>query len=149
MVTDVADADLIAQAWNGPREPERAQRRLQHHERRHLLAATTPSPSSPTICRWRLGPAGTFEIIAELKKLLTAVARHGSEIRLSAPEEFEGSVRRIAGVGGAWTAPVAPSDVVALMAWPARSRSARQGSIMHRYGPDDPAKYIRRYQELG
>ena len=95
-----------------------------------------------------LGGAQTYDIVAELKALAHLwpgmVRRHG----LRAPEDMAALFGESLEIGGSWTAPIAPAEVVRYGL--ASTIKIRKAGFHHCVDTAEMvAKYMRRYQALG
>ncbi len=148
MVTDVTDADLIARSLEWAATSPNARNDAFNVTNGDVFTLHDAFPIVADEMKMELGPQEPFEIIAELKKLLPlwpeVVRKHG----LSAPEDLKALFGESLEVGGAWTAPVAPSDVVRYgLASTVKIRQAGFHDCMDT--GQMIRKYMRRYQELG
>ncbi|HEX4507365.1 MAG TPA: NAD-dependent epimerase/dehydratase family protein [Alphaproteobacteria bacterium] len=148
MVTDVTDADLIADGLKWAAESPNARDESFNLTNGDVFSLHNAFPIVADALKMELGKPQEFQIIAELEKLLPLwpgmVRKHG----LRAPEDLKALFGESLEVGGSWTAPIAPADVVRYGI--ASTIKIKQAGF---HGCIDTAemirKYMRRYQELG
>jgi nucleoside-diphosphate-sugar epimerase len=148
MVTDVADADLIAQGLQWAAESPNARGEAFNIMNGDIFSLHDAFPIVADELKMELGDQEPFEIITELKKLLPLWPGMVRKYGLKAPEDLKALFGESLEVGGAWTAPVAPSDVVRYGL--ASTIKIRQAGFHHCIDTAEMIrKYMRRYQELG
>ena len=148
MVTDVADADLIAEGLEWAAESPTARNETFNLTNGDVFSLHDAFPIVAEALKMELGEPENFEIITEIRKLLHLWPGMVRKYGLRAPEDPGALFGESLEVGGAWTAPIAATDVV-------RYGLASTGKI-HQHGfhgvidtADMIRKYMRRYQELG
>jgi nucleoside-diphosphate-sugar epimerase len=148
MLTDVADADLIAESLHWAAEAPTARNEIFNITNGDAFSLHDAFPIVAESLKMELGPPEDFQIIPELEKLLPLWPDMVRKYGLRAPENLQALFGESLEVGGAWTAPIAPADVVRYGL--ASTIKIRQAGF---HGCIDTAdmirKYMRRYQELG
>jgi nucleoside-diphosphate-sugar epimerase len=148
MLTDVADADLIAESLLWAAEAPAARNETFNITNGDAFSLHDAFPIVAESLKMALGAPEDFQIIAELEKLLPLWPGMVRKYGLRAPEDLKALFGESLEVGGAWTAPIAPTDVVRYGL--ASTIKIRQAGF---HGCIDTAdmirKYMRRYQELG
>ena len=126
-----------------------AQRHLQPDQHGDVFSLHDAFPIVAESLKMELGPAGRFpDRIAELEKLLPLWPGMVRKYGLRAPEDLKQLFGESLEVGGAWTAPIAPTDVVRYgLASTVKIRQAGFDRCIDT--ADMIRKYMRRYQELG
>jgi nucleoside-diphosphate-sugar epimerase len=148
MVTDVADADLIAQGLEWAAEAPKARNEAFNLTNSDVFSLHDAFPIVADSLKMELGAPEDFQIIAELEKLLPLWPGMVRKYGLRAPEDLKELFGESLEVGGAWTAPIAPTDVVRYGL--ASTVKIRQAGFLHCIDTADMIrKYMRRYQELG
>ena len=148
MVTDVTDADLIAQGLEWATHANGARNDIFNIMNGDVFSLHDAFPIVAASYNMELGEPEEFEIIAQLRKLAHLWPAIVRKYHLRVPEDLDAVMGESLEVGGAWTAPIAPSDVV-------RYGLASTIKIRHagfHHCVDTPAmirKYMQRYQELG
>lgn len=148
MVTDVTDADLIAKGIAWAAEAESARNDAFNLTNGDVFTLHDAFPIVADCMKMALGEPLPFDIIAEFRSLMplwpAMVRKHG----LRAPENLMEVLGESLEVGGSWTAPIAPADVVRYgLASTIKIRHAGFHDCMDT--ADMIRKYMRRYQELG
>ena len=148
MVTDVADADLIAQGLEWAAQAPTARGEAFNIMNGDIFSLHDAFPIVADALKMELGAPEAFQIIAELEKLLPLWPDMVRKYGLRAPEDLKALFGESLEVGGAWTAPIAATDVVRYGL--ASTIKIRQAGF---HGCIDTAdmirKYMRRYQALG
>jgi nucleoside-diphosphate-sugar epimerase len=148
MVTDVADADLIAQGLEWAAQAPKARNEAFNLTNTDVFSLHDAFPIVADSLKMELGAPEHFQIIAELEKLLPLWPGMVRKYGLRAPEDLKALFGESLEVGGAWTAPIAPTDVVRYGL--ASTVKIRQAGFHNCIDTADMIrKYIRRYQELG
>jgi len=148
MVTDVADADLIAEGLEWAAEASAARNEIFNLTNTDVFSLHDAFPIVADSLKMELGPQEDFQIIAELEKLLPLWPGMVRKYGLRAPEDLKQLFGESLEVGGAWTAPIAPTDVVRYgLASTVKIRQAGFDRCIDT--ADMIRKYMRRYQELG
>ena len=148
MVTDVADADLIAQGLEWAAEAPTACNEAFNLTNSDVFSLHDAFPIVADSLKMELGAPEDFQIIAELEKLLHLWPGMVRKYSLRAPENLKELFGESLEVGGAWTAPIAATDVVRYGL--ASTIKIRQAGFHHCIDTADMIrKYMRRYQELG
>ena len=148
MLTDVADADLIAEGVAWSTEAPTARNEIFNITNGDVFSLHDAFPIVADALKMKLGEPEDFQIIEELNKLLPmwpdAVKKYG----LRAPADVKALFGESLEVGGAWTAPIAPADVVRYgLASTVKIHQAGFHGVIDT--ADMIRKYMRRYQELG
>jgi nucleoside-diphosphate-sugar epimerase len=147
MITDVAAALLAAGiAWAA--EAPSARNETFNITNGDIFSLHDAFPIVAESLMMELGAPESFEIITELRKLLPLwpgmVRKHG----LRAPEDLGALFGESLEVGGAWTAPIAATDVVRYgIASTVKIHQAGFHAVIDT--ADMIRKYMKRYQELG
>jgi nucleoside-diphosphate-sugar epimerase len=148
MLTDVADADLIAESLQWAMESPNARNEIFNITNGDAFSLHDAFPIVAESLKMELGEPQDFQIIAELEKLLPLWPGMVRKYGLRAPENLKALFGESLEVGGSWTAPITPADVVRYGL--ASTIKIRQAGF---HGCIDTAdmirKYMRRYQELG
>jgi len=148
MVTDVTDADLIADGLKWAAESPNAKNDAFNLTNGDVFSLHNAFPIVAEALKMELGEPQEFQIIAELEKLLPLWPGMVRKYGLRAPEDPKALFGESLEVGGSWTAPIAPADVVRYGI--ASTIKIKQAGF---HGCIDTAemirKYMRRYQELG
>jgi nucleoside-diphosphate-sugar epimerase len=148
MVTDVADADLIAQGLEWAAEAPTARNDSFNIMNGDVFSLHDAFPIVADSLKMELGAPEEFQIIPELEKLLPLWPSMVRKYGLRAPENLKELFGESLEVGGAWTAPIAATDVVRYGL--ASTIKIRQAGFHHCIDTADMIrKYMRRYQELG
>jgi nucleoside-diphosphate-sugar epimerase len=148
VVTDVADADLIADGLRWAATSPKARNEIFNITNGDIFRLHDAFPIVAETLKMELGPPQDFEIITELKKLLPLWPGVVRKYGLRAPPDPSALFGESLEVGSSWTVRIAPADVV---------RYGLKSTIKIRqagfHGCMDTAemvrKYMRRYQELG
>jgi nucleoside-diphosphate-sugar epimerase len=148
MVTDVADADLIAQGLEWAAEAPKARNDSFNIMNGDVFSLHDAFPIVADSLKMELGPKEDFQIVPELEKLLHLWPGMVRKYGLRAPENLKALFGESLEVGGAWTAPIAPTDVVRYGL--ASTIKIRKAGFHHCIDTAEMIrKYMRRYQELG
>jgi len=148
MVTDVTDADLIAKSLEWAATSPNARNDAFNVTNGDVFTLHDAFPIVADEMKMELGPQEPFEIITELKRLLPLWPGVVRKHKLRAPEDLKALFGESLEVGGAWTAPVAPADVVRYGL--ASTIKIRQAGFQDCMDTSQMIrKYMRRYQELG
>jgi nucleoside-diphosphate-sugar epimerase len=148
MVTDVADADLIAQGLEWAAEAPKARNDSFNIMNGDVFSLHDAFPIVADSLKMELGAPEEFQIVPELEKLLPLWPGMVRKYGLRAPENLKELFGESLEVGGAWTAPIAATDVVRYGL--ASTIKIRQAGFHHCIDTADMIrKYMRRYQELG
>jgi nucleoside-diphosphate-sugar epimerase len=148
MVTDVADADLIAQGLEWAAEAPTARNDSFNIMNGDVFSLHDAFPIVADSLKMELGAPEEFQIVPELEKLLPLWPGMVRKYGLRAPENLKDLFGESLEVGGAWTAPIAAADVVRYGL--ASTIKIRQAGFHHCIDTADMIrKYMRRYQELG
>jgi len=148
VVTDVADADLIAEGLEWAARTGTARNEIFNFTNGDIFRLHDAFPIVAESLKMELGPAQDFQIIPELQKLLPLWPEMVRKYGLRAPADVKALFGESLEVGSSWTVPIAPADVI---------RYGLKSTIKIRqagfHGCIDTAdmvrKYMRRYQELG
>ena len=148
MITDVADADLLAEGIAWAAEAPAARNETFNLTNGDIFSLHDAFPIVAESLKMELGAPASFEIITELKKLLPLWPGMVRKYGLRAPEDLKALFGESLEVGGAWTAPIAAADVIRYGI--ASTVKIHQAGF---HGVIDTAdmirKYMKRYQELG
>jgi nucleoside-diphosphate-sugar epimerase len=148
MVTDVADADLIAHGLEWAAEAPTARAEAFNIMNGDIFSLHDAFPIVADALKMELGGPEEFQIVAELEKLLPLWPGMVRKYGLRAPEDLKALFGESLEVGGAWTAPIAATDVVRYGL--ASTIKIRQAGFHHCIDTADMIrKYMHRYQELG
>jgi nucleoside-diphosphate-sugar epimerase len=148
MVTDVADADLIAHGLEWAAEAPTARGEAFNIMNGDIFSLHDAFPIVADALKMKLGAPEEFQIIPELEKLLPLWPGVVRKYGLRAPEDLKALFGESLEVGGAWTAPIAATDVVRYgLASTIKIRQAGFNKCIDT--ADMIRKYMRRYQELG
>jgi nucleoside-diphosphate-sugar epimerase len=147
MVTDVADADLIALGLEWAATAPAARNEIFNLVNGDIFSLHDAFPIVADCFGMRLGPRQPYDIVTELKALAHLwpgmVRRHA----LRSPEDLGALFGESLEVGGSWTADIAPADVLRYgLASTIKIRKAGFHHCVDTAGM--VAKYMRRYQEL-
>jgi len=148
VVTDVADADLIAEGLEWAAEAGTARNEIFNFTNGDIFRLHDAFPIVAESLKMGLGPPKDFQIIPELERLLPLWPGMVRKYGLRAPADIKALFGESLEVGSSWTVPIAPADVI---------RYGLKTTIKIRqagfHGCIDTAemirKYMRRYQELG
>jgi nucleoside-diphosphate-sugar epimerase len=148
MLTDVADADLIAEGVAWAAEAPAARDQIFNLTNGDVFSLHDAFPIVAECLKMPLGEPEDFQIIEELYKLLPLWPDVVRKYGLKAPADTKALFGESLEVGGAWTAPIAAADVVRYgLASTIKIRQAGFHACIDT--ADMIRKYMRRYQELG
>jgi nucleoside-diphosphate-sugar epimerase len=148
MVTDVADADLLAEGIAWAADAPAARNDTFNITNGDIFSLHDAFPIVAESLKMELGAPEEFQIVAELQKLAPLWPGMVGKYGLRAPADFTALFGESLEVGGSWTAPIAPSDVVRY--GPASTIKIRRAGFDRCVDTAEMvAKYMRRYQELG
>jgi nucleoside-diphosphate-sugar epimerase len=148
MLTDVADADLIANGVAWAAEAPAARDQIFNITNGDVFSLHDAFPIVADALKMKLGEPEDFQIIEELRKLLPLWPGMVKKYGLRAPADEKSLFGESLEVGGAWTAPIAPADVVRYgLASTVKIHQAGFHGVIDT--ADMIRKYMRRYQELG
>jgi nucleoside-diphosphate-sugar epimerase len=148
MITDVADADLIARGLEWATGADTARNEAFNILNGDIFALHDAFPIVADSLNMELTAPQSFDIIAEFRKLAHLWPGMVRKYGLRAPEDLDQVLGESLEVGGAWTAPIAAADAVRYGL--ASTIKLRQAGFHHCIDTADMVrKYMRRYQELG
>ncbi len=148
MVTDVADADLIALGLEWAAESPAARNEIFNLVNGDIFSLHDAFPIVAEAFRMELGEPRKYELVEELRKHAPLWPDMVRKYKLRAPEDLGALLGESLEVGGSWTADIAPADVVRYGL--ASTIKIRQAGFHHCIDTAEMvAKYMRRYQELG
>jgi nucleoside-diphosphate-sugar epimerase len=148
MITDVADADLIAEGLAWAAEAPTARDEAFNIMNGDIFSLHDAFPIVADSLKMELGQPESFEIVTELRKLLHLWPGMVKKYGLRAPEDLTALFGESLEVGGSWTAPIAATDVVRYGL--ASTIKIRQAGFHNCIDTAEMVrKYMRRYQELG
>jgi nucleoside-diphosphate-sugar epimerase len=148
MITDVADADLLAEGMAWAAEAPTARNETFNLTNGDIFALHDAFPIVAEELKMELGAPESFEIVTELKKLLHLWPGMVRKYGLRAPDDPAALFGESLEVGGAWTAPIGPADVIRYgIASTVKIHQAGFHAVIDT--AEMIRKYMRRYQELG
>jgi nucleoside-diphosphate-sugar epimerase len=148
VVTDVSDADLIALGLEWAAGAWDARNQIFNIMNGDVFSLHDAFPIVADCLNMQLAAPARFDIIAELRALAHLWPGMVEKYRLRAPADLTALFGESLEVGGAWTAPVAASDVVRYGL--ASTIKIRQAGFHHCVDTHEMVrKYMLRYQELG
>jgi nucleoside-diphosphate-sugar epimerase len=148
MVTDVADADLIALGLEWAAETPAAGGEIFNLINGDIFSLHDAFPIVAEAFDMPLGEPRKYDLPTEFAKLAPLWPGMVRKYGLSAPEDLGALLGESLEVGGSWTADINPADVVRYGL--ASTIKIRQAGFHHCIDTAEMvAKYMRRYQEIG
>jgi nucleoside-diphosphate-sugar epimerase len=148
VVTDVGDADIIARSLEFAAHADTARNEIFNVTNGDVFTLHDAFPIVAESLGMELTQPHAFDIIAEFQKLRHLWPGMVRKYGLSAPEDLDAVLGQSLEVAGAWTFPVAATDVVRYgLASTVKIRQAGFRDCID--SADMIRKYMRRYQELG
>jgi nucleoside-diphosphate-sugar epimerase len=148
MVTDVADADLIALGLEWAATSPAARDQIFNLVNGDVFSLHDAFPIVAESFGMQLGEPRKYELVTELLALSHLWPGMVRKYGLRVPEDFQSLFGESLEVGGSWTADIAPADVVRYGL--ASTIKIRRAGFHHCVDTAETVgKYMRRYQELG
>ena len=148
MVTDVADADLIAETLEWAAEAPAARNDIFNVVNGDIFSLHDAFPIVAEAFAMDLAEPRKYDLPTELGKLAHLWPRLVQKYDLKAPEDLGAMLGESLEVGGSWTADINPADVVRYgLASTIKIRQAGFHACIDT--AEMVAKYMRRYQEIG